>query len=132
MLHLGPVVHAPAHANVDATGDADADTDVDADAAATLTISRIPVQSSRAVQLIQQYLALVILIILAKHGHVVANVYTWAHDGDEQSFFRVEVSRCDSQIRIAHICIELPQSDQGVEKDRQILQGASDREYDRP
>ena len=57
VLHLGPVVYAPAHANVDANGDAGADayTDVDAnvDAATTLAISRISIQPSRAIQLIQ-------------------------------------------------------------------------------
>ena len=92
MLHLGPVVHAPAHA-VDANGDADADADTDVDAAtAALSTGSVPVQSSRAVQFIQQYLALVILIILAKHGHATANVYVWAHDGVKQFFFHIKVS----------------------------------------
>ena len=90
MLHLGPVVHAPAHANVDANGGADADANVDA-TTATLSVGSIPVQPSRAVQLIQQYFALVI-IICAKHGHATANVYAWAHDGNKQFIFRIKVS----------------------------------------
>ena len=94
VLHLGSVVHAPAHANFDACRDADADTDVDADvdAAATLALSRIPIQPGRAIQLIQQYLTLVILIILAINGHVIANVHTCANDGIKRSLVRPKVS----------------------------------------
>ena len=94
VLHLGPVVLTPAHANFDANDDADTDTDVDAhvDAAATLAISRIPLQPDLIIQLIQQYSTLVILIILAINGHVIANVHACPHDDVKQSLYRPKVS----------------------------------------